>query len=263
MHYSRKNIIMAISGKGGVGKTTVAALILKYLITKDPLPNILVLDVDPDTNMPDVLGIEVPRKKTVGGIAQELREQINKGKLNPSFDKAAFLEAKTFEIMIEEEKFDMIVMSKSEGEGCYCFINSAVSGILDNIQEGYDFVLIDTAAGLEHFSRRTMKDLDFLFIITDPSGMGLKTAHRIIEITNELTLQVKKIFIIGNKFAKENEDFLKEDFKNEDNRVSVLGVIPNDAEIQEKNLKGQSLLSIGENNKAYQTVIEFLKKIRI
>ena len=93
--------------------------------------------------MPDVLGIEVDRGHTVGGIAHELRDKINRGKLDPTFDKAGYLESKTIEIIVETEKFDLIVMSKSEGEGCYCFINSAISGILDN-----------DSIGLRHHSHR-------------------------------------------------------------------------------------------------------------
>ena len=261
MSQKRKNRIIAVSGKGGVGKTTVSALLLKYLISMEPLPKILVMDVDPDTNMPDILGIDVDRKHTVGGIAQELRDKINKGKLDPSFDKASYLEAKTFEITVETEKFDLIVMSKSEGEGCYCFINSTITGILDTLQDAYDIILIDTAAGLEHFSRRTMKDIDDLIIVTDPSGMGLKTAERIIEITKEMTLQVKKIHILGNRFAKENEKFLIERFPSTNGKIDVLGFIPPDKTVQEFNLNGTPLLQIDDMNKAYQSIIKCVKKI--
>ncbi len=263
MSQKRKNRIIAISGKGGVGKTTISAMILKYLTNKQPLPKILVIDVDADTNIPDVLGIKVDRSHTVGGIAHELRDRINKGKLDPSFDKATYLESKTFEIMVEGEKFDLIVMSKSEGEGCYCFINSAMTGILDTIQDAYDIVLIDTAAGLEHFSRRTMKDIDDLFIITDPSAMGMKTAERIIELTKEMTLKVKNRYIIGNRFTKESERILKEKFPESRDDVKVLGVLPASQAIQEYNLVGKSLLDIDDMNETYQALIEHMKKISL
>src|SRR5271157_1322398 len=212
MSQKRTNRIIAVSGKGGVGKTTVSALLLKYLISKEPLPKILVMDVDADTNMPDILGIDVDRNHTVGGIANELRNKINKGKLDPSFDKATYLEAKTFEITVETEKFDLLVMSKSEGEGCYCYINSTITGILDTIQDAYDIILIDTAAGLEHFSRRTMKDIDDLIIVTDPSAMGMRTTSRIIEITKEMTLKVNAIHIIANRFSAEAAQVLYDKF---------------------------------------------------
>ncbi|MEX2681464.1 MAG: AAA family ATPase [Candidatus Sigynarchaeota archaeon] len=259
MVQKRKNKIIAVSGKGGVGKTTVAALTLKYLKSKQPLPKLLVIDVDADTNMPDVLGIKVDRSHTVGGIAQELREKINKGKLDPSFDKANYLEAKTFEIMVEGENFDLLVMSKSEGEGCYCFINSAITGILDTIQDAYDIILIDTAAGLEHFSRRTMKDIDDLFIITDPSAMGMKTAERIIELTKEMTLKVNKKYIIGNRFTPETERILRERFPESRGDVKVLGVLPASQLIQEFNLKGKPLIDIDDMNETYQALIGLLK----
>ncbi|MFX0099407.1 MAG: AAA family ATPase [Candidatus Hodarchaeota archaeon] len=258
---SRKNVTIAVSGKGGVGKTTIAAMILKYLTSKQPLPNILVLDVDADTNMPDVLAIDVDRGHTVGGIAQELKERINKGKLEPSFNKASYLESKCFEIMIEEDDFDMIVMSKSEGEGCYCFINSTVTGILDTIQSGYHYVLIDTPAGLEHFSRRTMTDIDHLFIVTDPSSMGMHTAERIIELAEELTLNVENMYIIGNRFTKENEKYLVERFSSKGDKVKVLGIVPHNTEIQDCNLAGKSLLKISDTNESYQLIYDYLSKI--
>jgi CO dehydrogenase maturation factor len=263
MSRKRKNRIIAISGKGGVGKTTITALMLKYLTSKLPLPKILVIDVDADTNMPDVLGIKVDRSHTVGGIAQELKERINKGKLEPSFDKATYLESKTFEIMVEGEKFDLLVMSKSEGEGCYCFINSTMTGILDTIQDAYDIILIDTAAGLEHFSRRTMKDIDDLFIVTDPSAMGMRTAERIIEITKEMTLKVNSRYIIGNRFTPESERILHEKFPEARCDVKVLGILPASQSIQEFNLVGKSLLDIDDMNETYQALIGLMKKTKI
>ncbi len=260
MSQKRKNRIIAVSGKGGVGKTTTSALMLKYLISKMPCPKILVIDVDADTNMPDVLGIKVDRSHTVGGIAQELRDKINKGRLDPTFDKASFLESKTFEIMVEGEKFDLLVMSKSEGEGCYCFINSAMTGILDTIQDAYDIILIDTAAGLEHFSRRTMKDIDDLFIVTDPSTMGMRTVERIIELTTELSSKVYNKYIIGNRFTTESERFLRGKFPESRDDVKVLGILPANQAIQEFNLTGKSLLDIDDMNETYQALIGLMKK---
>ncbi|NMC05841.1 MAG: AAA family ATPase [Candidatus Lokiarchaeota archaeon] len=263
MSQKRASRIIAISGKGGVGKTTISALILKYLTNKQPLPKLLVIDVDADTNMPDILGIKVDRNHTVGGIAQELRDRINKGKLDPLFDKASYLESKTFEIMVEGDKFDLIVMSKSEGEGCYCFINSTITGILDTIQDAYDIIVIDTAAGLEHFSRRTMKDIDDLFIITDPSAMGMRTADRIIELTKEMTLKVKHKYIIGNRFTRESERVLREKFPETRDDVRVLGTLPQNQAIQEVNLAGKPLLAIDDMNETYQALIGILRKVNL
>jgi len=258
---ARTSRIIAISGKGGVGKTTVAALILKYLTGKEPLPKILVIDVDADTNMPDVLGIEVDREHTVGGIAHELRDKINKGKLDPTFDKAGYLESKTIEIIVETDKFDMIVMSKSEGEGCYCFINSTISGILDMIESAYDIILIDTAAGLEHFSRRTMKDIDDLIIVTDPSAMGMRTASRIVDITKEMTLKVNAIHILGNRFSEKAARILYDKFPGDDEKVKILGILPEDPTIQAQNLEGKPLLEIDDANPVFQDICSYMKKI--
>ena len=179
---SQKNRIITVSGKGGVGKTTFVVLLLKALIENDQNKDILVVDADPDSNLPDLLGIKVSRNETVGGIAYNLKKQIEKGTIPPITTKKEILESNLFAILKEDEKFDLLTMGKTDGSGCYCFVNQLLTGIIDTLSKNYDITLMDMEAGLEHLSRRTARDLDIMIIVTDPSQMGMKTAERIKKI---------------------------------------------------------------------------------
>ncbi len=253
---------ISFSGKGGVGKSTLATLFLKYFITNYPDLEILIIDADPDSNIADLLGIEVPFKDSVGGITTELKHQIANRSFPPSMSKNQMLEAEIYDSLIEEDNFDLMVMGRSEGEGCYCYINSILKTILDDISKNYSITILDMPAGLEHFARKTDKDVDDLVIVTDPSKMGFHTMNRIIEITDELTLEFKNIWVIGNRFS----DGLKSQLEGEVKKiikknVKLLGFIPEDEEISELNFIGTSILELREENNAYKVFSNIISKI--
>ena len=158
-----KKLICGTSGKGGTGKTTFSALFLRLLRKSEKYKEngILVIDADPDTNLPDVLGHKVLRDQTIGGVADVLKKKISSGALPPMIDKQKLLEGQIFEKIIEADdySYDLLTMGRHEGEGCYCFINSLLTGILDNLVKGYDIIVIDLEAGLEHLSRRTTSNV--------------------------------------------------------------------------------------------------------
>ncbi|MHA1231100.1 MAG: nucleotide-binding protein [Candidatus Helarchaeota archaeon] len=255
--------ILGTSGKGGVGKTTFAALLLKVLKDSDKYKEngILVIDADPDTNLPDVLGYNITRVDTIGGVADILKKQISKGTLPPTVDKSKLLEGEIFKKIIEADdySYDLLVMGRHEGEGCYCFINSILTGILDNLVKSYDLVLMDLEAGLEHLSRRTSSNVDIMFIITDPSKMGLETARRIRELADEVAIEFKKIYLIGNKFNENMKNRL-EDYVN-DLKLDGWMILPFDEQIAEFNFNGKSLLNLDDNSPALKAVRKFAKEI--
>ena len=174
-------LVISVSGKGGTGKTLTTAMLLKSLI-RETKKDILVIDADPATNLPDVL--DVPIEKTVGMISHDLKKKIDKGTISYTTSKGDLLESWVHDILVEDDRFDLLAMGRGEGEGCYCFINSVLTRIIDVLSKNYDITLIDMEAGLEHFSRRTDRDVDTLLIITDPSKMGFETARRLKELTN-------------------------------------------------------------------------------
>ncbi|TFG05784.1 MAG: ATP-binding protein [Promethearchaeota archaeon] len=252
-----ENLVIAVAGKGGVGKTTFSALLLKVISKTGK--DILMMDCDPDANMPDVLGIPIMRDKTVGGKTASLKEKISKGQIPPQVTKDRLLEQDVFEVLQELDDFDLLTMGCSEGPGCYCFANQIVTQILDKLSKNYDITLMDMEAGLEHLSRRTTRDVDTLILVTDASKMGLTTVKRIKELSSEVGLKFKKIFVVGNRFTEELKEYL--DKAAEESGIEVLGIIPPSDEIAKSNLEGRSLLELPDESPAVRAVHGMAKKL--
>ncbi len=250
--------VISISGKGGVGKTTVAALLLKVLIDMNKY-TILAVDADPDTNLPDVLGIEVV--KTVGDVANELKKRVESGSIPYGMSKRDLLEGWVYSTLMEMDDFDLLVMGRTEGEGCYCYVNSVLTGILDTIISNYDIVVMDMEAGLEHISRRTDKDVDTMLIVTDPSKMGFETARRIKKLAREVHIEVKNIYLIGNRFSRT----LEEKFIEISRSIGIkpAGIIPEDPYVYEYNLNGKSLLDLPEDSPALNAMRKIVSEINL
>lgn len=256
--------VISVSGKGGVGKTTFTGLFLRYLIEKKS-GIILVVDVDPDSNIPDVLGLELGSNQTVGAISLDLKKKIEKGQLPPQQTKAKILEGGVFSVLEEEDDFDLLVMGRAEGEGCYCYINSVLSGILDTLTKNYDITLMDMDAGLEHLSRRTDRDVDNMIVVTDASKMGMGTLERIVELSKEVHLKFKKIWVVGNRFSdtlKPHLEKIIEDIRAKGNQnVHLAGFMPSDDIIAEYNLLGKSLFDLPADNPVYVAIKDIGAKI--
>lgn len=231
--------MVSVSGKGGTGKTTVAALILKLLL-EGTGKTVLVVDADPATNLPDVLG--VPVKKTVGMVEDEFRRRLEVGAIPPTVMKMELLEAWVYNVLAETPRFDLLAMGRSEGEGCYCMVNHLLTRIVDTLSRNYDVTLMDMEAGLEHLSRRTDRDVDIMLITTDPSKMGLQTASRIRELAEEVHIGFRRIYLVGNQFPAGMEGELRK--RAEGMGLELAGVIPNDPDVASYNLVGRPLLEL-------------------
>jgi len=252
-------LVIAVSGKGGVGKTTLSALLVRALAKTGK--DILVMDCDPAANLPDLLGIPVMRKDTVGGKAAKLKDLIAKGKIAPEMNKKSLLEKEVFEVLIESNDFDLLTMGCSEGPGCYCFANQIATQILDTLSQNYDITLMDMEAGLEHLSRRTTRDVDILIIVTEPSRMGLQTAKRIKELSKEVGLNFKQMYLVGNKFTPEMQSILETTAK--EMEVELLGIIPPSDQIAQFNLEGRSIFELPNNSPAALAVQQMVKKMNL
>jgi len=193
---SEKRLVVAFTGKGGTGKTVLTALALKLLL-KQGRKNLLIVDADPATNLPDVLGIKID--KTVGMVATELKKKIGEAdQIPPDIDKKSLLEGLILQTLVETPQFDLLAMGRTEGEGCYCLVNNLLTHIIDTLSKNYALTLMDMEAGLEHLSRRTDRDVDILIVVTDPSKMGIETARRIKELAKEVHIKFHKIYLVGN-----------------------------------------------------------------
>ncbi len=254
--------VIAFAGKGGVGKTTSLVLMLKYLIENKKGTNILVIDSDPDANLSDVIGKKIAFCYTIGGKMAQLKDQIQKMKLPPDSPKNQIIESEVFDCLIETDKYDLLVMGRGEGEGCFCFINSVLKNTIDTLSKNYEITLLDSPAGLEHFARKTGRNVTDLIIVTDPSKMGFSTIRRILELTKEVSLKFENIWILGNRFSDDLKDILVKQLKEiGDERVKLLGFIPNNEEISKCNLTGQGLLEISSTNPSYLRAKELFSKI--
>ncbi len=207
-------------------------MLIMYLSKKGSL---LAVDADPDSNLPEALGVEEEIEKTLG----EVREIFQRTRDEIRGDKEVWFEAKVFEAINELDDFDMVVMGRPEGEGCYCYTNNLLRGILRKFMKHYDYVVVDCEAGLEHFSRKTIDKADCVIVVTDTSAKGLKTAERIYELMDELKLDAKK-GLVGNKvFDKRGEEMIRK-FA-EKTGVRFLGALPFDKTLVELEMEGKSL----------------------
>ncbi len=254
--------IISFSGKGGVGKSTLLVLMLKYILEKNKDLNILVIDADPDANIGDIIGKEINFKETVGGKMAELKQKIQKRQIPLEVSKDQIVESEVFDSLIEMDEFDILEMGRAEGEGCYCSINNYLKRIIDTLAKNYDIVLIDAPAGLEFFARKTGQDVTDLVIVSDPSKMGIHTMKRILEVTKEVNLKFNNIWILGNRFPEDLRDILKNevgDIKEE--HVKLLGFISNSDEISRMNIIGENLLQLPDESKAYMTAKQLFSTI--
>jgi len=252
---SKTNLVIAVSGKGGVGKTSITALMIK-LLSENKNRSILAIDANPDSNLPNVLGVSV--EKTVGMVTDELKKSIERAEIPLGMTKEDILESHVFEILKETPSFDLLVMGRGEGEGCYCPVNALLTRIIDTLSKNYDLTIMDMEAGLEHLSRRTDRDVNIMFIVTDPSSMGLQTAKRIKELAKEVHIQFKKIYLIANRFKPEMEQKIKEDATKIG--VELAGVVPYDDNVFNYNNEGKPLTSLPDNSQAVASVKKILLK---
>lgn len=235
---------VAVTGKGGTGKTLVSALLIHFISKKSS--KVLAVDADPDSNLADALGVEV--EKTLGEIReifQESRDEMG------TMNKEQWLEGKVYEAICECKGYDLLVMGRPEGEGCYCFANSLLRGVLRKLRRHYEYVIIDSEAGLEHFSRKTIDSADYILIVTDMSKKGLATAKRIKELSRELKLEFKDIMLLANRIANENAEKRIKEFADEEG-IKLLEVLPYDEKVVELDLKGEPIVKLDEKSEVYK-----------
>jgi CO dehydrogenase maturation factor len=246
-------VVIAVTGKGGTGKTVVSALLINFLSRNHSL---LAVDADPDSNLPDALGVQ-PRK-TLGEIREVF--QVSRDDMG-TMNKEQWLEGKIYgEAITETDAYDLLVMGRPEGEGCYCFANSLLRGVLRRLMRHYDVVVIDTEAGLEHFSRRTISSADYIVVVTDMSKKGLATAKRIKELSKELKLNFKKIFLLGNRIVN---NFGEEEIKRfaDEEGIELLDLLPYSEEVVNLDLRGEPITKLDENSEYARKVLKIANKL--
>jgi CO dehydrogenase maturation factor len=243
---------IALAGKGGTGKTTIAGMLIKYLVIKGKTP-VLAVDADSNANLNEVLGLEVT--DTIGNA----REEMKKGDVPSGMTKDVFMSMKLEQAIVEAEGYDLIVMGQPEGAGCYCAANNLLTGFLERLTGNYPYIVIDNEAGMEHISRLTTRNVDILLIISDTSRRGLQTAIRINQLANDLNIGVLKSYIIINKIKEKPSDVVVNMIKN--SGIEIAGTISDDSMLYEYDLNGIPTIEMPNDNRAVKAAFEIFNNI--
>ncbi len=187
---------IAVGGKGGVGKTTVAALLVQGLIARGARP-VLAVDADPNTCLDDLLGVRA--EATVGSVREQARVLAGQGALPPGISKQQLLELRIAESLVEAQDFDLVAMGRSEGPGCYCYANNVLRQVITQLSDAYPWVVIDNEAGLENLSRRIVRRVDWLVLVSDPSARGLTTVARLHALAREMEVDFARCALVVNR----------------------------------------------------------------
>ncbi len=245
---------IAIAGKGGTGKTTIAAFLIRLLSTKG---TVLAIDGDPSSNLNLALGL--PSGESVGSVREEMSDKVKKGKFEPGLSKPDYIEYKIRESLVESEQIDLLAMGRPEGPGCYCAANNMLRGSIDRLADNYDYVVIDNEAGMEHISRQTTRDVDILLIIADLSLRSVITAGRIKDLIKELRARVDKIALVVNRVNGSLSPEIQAEIAN--TGLEVIGHIPQDPGIATLDAKGVPLIDLPEDAPAKREVLEISRKL--
>lgn len=245
--------IIAVTGKGGTGKTAMTSLLIRHLTKGDKI--VLAVDADPDTNLPETLGCDA--SKSIGDIKEYMHEE--RENLPPDINKESILEGKLYEILEEMPGYDLLVMGRPEGSGCYCYVNNLLRSIMNKLVDNYDVLIIDAEAGLEHFSRKIFRNVDDLIVVTDGSRRGLRTAERIRELVGELETEVSNIYVIANKVTDANRERIAGTAK--ELGLELIGMVPVDEMITEKDLAGEPLFDLPDDSVAVMEIERIASKL--
>jgi len=246
--------LVAITGKGGVGKTTISALLIKSLIDSEKTP-VLAIDADPNSCLDAALGVNVT--DTVGRAREDARSAKQNGGANISTKE--LLRLKIESALVEAKGFDLIAMGRPEGEGCYCYANNILKEVISEISSSYPYVVLDNEAGLENLSRRIVKKVDLLVLVSDASNAGLQTLLRLFELANEMKMSYGKLALVINKLRGGIPD-RAEEIKEKTKADIVLG-LPVDNEVADFAEESKCFLEISAENPVYKKISGLLRKV--
>jgi CO dehydrogenase maturation factor len=252
---------IAVAGKGGTGKTTIAALIIRYL-REERGGAILAIDADPASNLNLVLGMEAG--PTIGSIREDMLDLVQSsgalaGSLPGGMSKQEYLDYQVQMALVEGDRVDLLAMGRPEGPGCYCAANQMLRVIVDRLGSQYDYVVIDNEAGMEHLSRRTTRDVDALLLVTDPTQRGVVSAQRMAEMVPGLDIGVGRLYLVVNRVRGEMPPPLVEAVAR--TGLELIGTVPEDSAMAEFEFSGRPLVELPADTPVYRAVRQIAGRV--
>lgn len=246
--------VIAVAGKGGTGKTTTASQVVRFLSKKGESP-VLAVDADPNSNLGETLGIDV--EKTVGDIREGFMKDPQG--VPSGMDKVNYLEFLMNQVVIERKDFDLLVMGRQEGQGCYCMVNNILNKFTEELASTYKYMVVDNEAGMEHLSRRTSGRVDYLLLITDYSLRGLRAVRRIHDMLDDLQLNVHhKGLVVTRAPETLNEIFLNEV---KEIGVEIVGTVPHDAHLESLDMEKRSMMELPDDAGSATAITEVMESV--
>ncbi|MEE0777190.1 MAG: AAA family ATPase [Bacillota bacterium] len=252
--------VIAVAGKGGVGKTTICGLLIQYLCEHGKTP-VLAVDADSNSNLNEVLGVEA--KQTLGEIREKMKKAASlKSEVPSTMSKDVYAEKEVFAALTEEDDFDLLVMGRSQGQGCYCFVNGLLQRQIMSIQDNYPYIVVDNEAGMEHISRGLLPHIDTMILVSDCSRRGIQAAARIAELVEELDIRPEKMGLIVNRAPN---GVLNEGTKEEVEKrnLNLLGVVPSDELVYEYDCDGKAIVKLPEDSAIRNALKEIVAKLEL
>jgi CO dehydrogenase maturation factor len=245
---------IAIAGKGGTGKSTLSAVMVRWL-SDNVSKAVLAVDADSNVNLNDLLGVDL--EETVGSIREEMKEKVQA--LPGGMSKQQFLEYKIQSSIVETPEFDLIAMGRPEGPGCYCYANNVLRDILKTLSGNYEYVIIDNEAGMEHLSRRTAENVDCLLMISDPTARGIRTAGKIGRMIKELDARIGEKYLIVNRIRDPLPQATKESIDAEG--LELLCAVPEDNLLFETDRRGKPIWPVINRSNTYRLLGQALERL--
>ena len=245
-------IKIAVAGKGGTGKTTFCGMLIDWMCKNGKSP-ILAVDADANSNLNEVLGVEV--EITLGDVRELVATAENKlvSPIPVGMSKQDFMDHKLQSALIEDDDFDLIVMGRTQGKGCYCFVNDLLQKELLKLEKGYKYMVVDNEAGMEHISRGVLPDVDYIVLVSDCSRRGVQAVARIAELVKEVGMKPERVVLVVNRAPNgELNEGTKEEI--EKHGLELIGVIPQDEMVYQYDCDGNATCKLPESNAARRAV---------
>ena len=253
--------VIAVAGKGGVGKTTICGLLIQYLCEQGK-GTVLAVDADANSNLNEVLGVQV--ETTLGDVREEIAraEMAKENPIPPGVSKADYAEMRFEDALVEADDFDLLVMGRTQGKGCYCYVNGLLQAQLSRYQNNYPYFVVDNEAGMEHISRGVLPTMQTAILVSDCSRRGIQAVGRIARLIEECGLHPQTVGLIVNRAPQgQLNEGIKEEIALQG--LHLLGVVPQDETIYEYDCDGKPTSQVPEDNPVRKAVRQIVDSLQL